>query len=116
MIQPIDEQEIVTRCAQADGRLMQELAATHGLEFAAAFRIEYANEVAHAIRAIVGKSAGEDLDQVPFQRDAFRAQPGAPRLNVSNHGQIDCCNPSGGCRHWRHRLLQQFCRKFLHSN
>lgn len=44
-----DEQLFVTSLADADQCLMSSLAVSHGLEFAAAFRIEYAEQVTKAM-------------------------------------------------------------------
>ena len=115
MIQPIDEHDIVTRCVQADGRLMEELAATHGLEFAAAFRIDYANEIANAIRTIAHTSADDGKYQDPSLFSSFRAQPDALRPNLSMIQWINCSNPTSACCHWRHPLLQRICRRLLHG-
>lgn len=51
------EQGTIARLAQAECRLMRELAASHGLAFAAAFRIEHANEVARAMWSVATTQA-----------------------------------------------------------
>ena len=50
------EHDMIARVTQADYHLMRELAASHGLAFAAAFRIEYANEVARAMQIMATSS------------------------------------------------------------
>lgn len=48
------EQDMIARVTEADYHLMRELAASHGLAFAAAFRIEHANAVARAMQVVAG--------------------------------------------------------------
>lgn len=87
MFEHANEHEIVARFAQADGRLMQALATSHGLEFAAAFRIDHANEVAKAIFAIVRQSADEPADIPPSQfgdaPETGESSPHAPRHGMA---------------------------------
>ena len=69
------EQDMIARVTQADYQLMRELAASHGLAFAAAFRIEHANEVARAMWSVATTQAarGEvfaELDTIGHHQPA----------------------------------------------
>lgn len=58
MCQSFDEQSFVASLADADRCLMGSLTVSHGLEFAVAFRIEHADEVAKAMWAAAKRTSG----------------------------------------------------------
>lgn len=57
MFHHVNDHEVVSRLAEADRCLILELVASHGLEFATAFRIDFATEVAKAMWSVANKSA-----------------------------------------------------------
>lgn len=86
MFENTNRQDIVMHFAKADARLMHELAATHGLAFAAAFRIDYANEVANAIVAVVERGDGQQSGNMPHQCDMSLLRPVEQTQSLEGRG------------------------------
>lgn len=89
MFENAKRQDIVMHFAKADARLMHELAATHGLAFAAAFRIDYANEVANAIVAVVERGDGQESGNMPHQCDMSLPRPVEQTQSLEERGMAE---------------------------
>ena len=115
MFEKVCEQEIVARLTPAAKMLMLDLATSHGLAFAAAFRIDHANEVAKALWIIVNKSTDIDSDNPPSQTGNHFPLPNEKRSNVSKDGGAPSLRSIGLKLELLQSLVSAFFRTLFHQ-